>query len=206
MTFRSTASTCILLASLHLSSCAYMQTHKNIEEAARRYQGYELTPELELYKTGGKYYLATSRHEMQKHYPVIHDTIFLDSNNNPTWEKTGSQHEKVYLPISSGTATVLQRKDGYASLQVLSDEIQNNQVTALAQLPATAQRCTVNAEITGDTIIWPADSNTPEAPLSLKILSTVDRVCIDWPGTLAYNIAIPVMAPFVFFHQFLNED
>ena len=39
----------------------------------------------------------------------------------------------------------------------------------------------------------------------MQILSTLDEVIIDWPGTILYNLAIPVMAPFVFFHEFLDE-
>lgn len=193
--------TCLLL-----SSCAYMQTHKNIEEAARSHNGYELTSALELYRAGGTYYLAAEKQQLRKHYPAIYDSIFLDGNNAPTWEPLNQGQEKVYRSISAGTATILQRADGYASLDVLSDELKSGTSGWIPTLPAGAQRCKVNAEITGNSTIWAGTEAPTAIPVGIRLLSAIDRVCIDWPGTILYNTAIPVMAPFVFFHQFLNED
>ena len=206
MRLRSIISTCIVFATLQLSSCAYMQTHKNIEEAARTHTGYELTSSIELYRAGEQYYLATTYQQLRKHYPVIYDSIFLNGSNHPTWEAVDNQQAKVYHPISSGTATILQRNDGYASLQVLSDEIKNSNSPASTTLPSGAQRCGVKAEIAGNSVIWPTNDTPSDTPWGVRILSAVDQVCIDWPGTIAYNVAIPIMAPFVFFHEFLNED
>jgi hypothetical protein len=38
------------------------------------------------------------------------------------------------------------------------------------------------------------------------VLAVVDKYTVDAVGTLGYNIAIPFMAPFVFFSEFLSED
>lgn len=206
MTFRSITSSLLLFSCIQLTSCAYMQTHKNIVEADTIRTGYELTTDIGLYRAGENYYVAISRQQLRKEYPIIHDSIFLTGNNTPTWHKVEDGETTVYYPVSAGTATVLQRQDGYASLHVLADELKNNSNFSLTSLPTGASRCTVKAEITGSDTIW--EGNEPPTPCSTmtRIISTVDQVCIDWPGTIAYNVAIPVMAPFVFFHQFLNEN
>ena len=206
MTFRAITSAFFMLSCAQLTSCAYMQTHKNIEEAQTVRTGYELTSDIELYRAGERYYVAISKQQLRKKYPIIHDSIFLTGNNDPTWQKIGNEDTTVYHPISSGTAAVLQRQDGYASIEVLADELKNNHDSWVASLTAGAGKCSVKAEIVGENTIWEGNESPQSCPALPRILSTVDQVCIDWPGTLAYNIAIPVMAPFVFFYQFLNED
>ena len=183
-----------------------MQTHKNIEEGFREHTGYTLSNGLELYRAGGNYYLAAQKKQLRIHYPAIYDSIFLSSNNAPEYRNTGSDTECVYRQISAGTALVLQRTDGYADLNVVCDELQNSTTPWLTSLPANASKCAIKAEVTGTSITWPEAGSATEAPLGIRALSAVDRVLIDWPGTLLYNISIPVMAPFVFFHEFLNEQ
>ena len=206
MTNRAIASVFLILGSTAISSCAYMQSHKNIEEAQRTYTGYELTNEVGLYKADGKYYIAAEKQQLRRHYPIIHDSVFLDGNNEPSWEKLGSHSQKAYHQISDGTAAVLQRKDGYATLDVLSDEIQDTPELWSDTLPKSARLCHVQAEICGSSSIIPSENAEMQNPLFTKIVSTLDQVCIDWPGTVLYNVSIPVMAPFVFFYQFLNEN
>lgn len=184
-----------------------MQTHKNIEESYVLHTGYELTSAIELYRAGDKYFIAAEKQSLRKHYPAIHDSIFLDRNNEPTWEKIKDEkQQKVYRSISAGTASVLQKNDGYASLDVLSDEIRNNPQSWTSVLPANVRQCQVKAEIDGTSTTWAEEASPAQLPVTAKLVSTIDQVCIDWPGTIAYNIAIPVMAPFVFFYEFLNED
>lgn len=195
----------LLVGSVFLSSCAYMQTHKNIQENYQEHTGYRLTPQLELYRAGGHYYLAAEKQQLRLHYPVIHDSIFLSGNNEPTLEKVNSDTVKVYRRISDGTAQVLQLQDGYATLPVLSDEIKNSSSPWLPALPAGAHRCTTQATVEGNPETWKEGEATREAPFSIRLLSKADQVLVDWPGTILYNVAIPIMAPFVFFHEFLND-
>ncbi len=206
MTKTSLVKCCLMTGTLFLSSCAYMQTHKNIEEGFREHTGYTLSSGLELYRAGGAYYLAAQKKQLRIHYPVIYDSIFLSRNNDPEYRSIGNNTECVYRQISTGTALVLQRADGYADLNVVRDELQNNAAQWLTSLPANAQKCKINAEIIGTSVTWPEAETATEAPLGIRVLSTTDQVLVDWPGTLLYNIAIPVMAPFVFFHEFLNEQ
>lgn len=205
MTLENSMKLCLLCSSIFLSSCAYMQTHKNIEESFREHTGYQLSGSPELYRAGGHYYLAAEKQQIRLHYPVIHDSIFLIGNNEPQPEKTNKDQVKVYRRISDGTAQVLQLASGYADLQVLSDEINTNPYSWSTSLPAGARRCTTKATIHGEPVTWTDPGSASKAPLAARMLSNTDRVLIDWPGTVLYNVAIPVMAPFVFFYEFLNE-
>ena len=206
MKLKASIMTCVVAGSVFLPSCAYMQTHKNIEESFRTHQGYTLQPELKLYKAGQKYYLAVGEQELRKHYPVIHDSVFMKQSNAPTYEIVSGGSQKMYREISAGTAQVLQRNDGYAELQTLSDELMQAGTPWLRQLPAGAAPCRIAAEIQGSEVTTSTGTVTETSPAAATILSTIDQVCIDWPGTVLYNVAIPVMAPFVFFYEFLNEQ
>lgn len=194
------------MSSVFLSSCAYMQTHKNIEEAFREHTGYRISPNLELFRAGGNYYLAVEKQQVRIHYPAIYDSIFLDGNNEPELKTIDNTHTKVYRQISKGTAEVLQRHDGYADLAVLSDELKNNPYSWESHQPPGSRSCALSAHINGNTVTWIDNETTPEAPIAARLLSTTDRVLIDWPGTVLYNVSIPIMAPFVFFYEFLNEQ
>lgn len=198
--------TCLLAGSVFLSSCAYMQTHKNIEESFKEHTGYKLDTNPAIYKAGNDYYIAVQKQQIKIHYPAIYDSIFLNHNNNPELKPFNDDKTTVYRQISEGTAQVLQRSDGYADLTVLSDELQNNPHPWVHTLPSAARSLPIKARIDGKPVIWTENGSTTEAPLGVRILSTADQVLIDWPGTVLYNVAIPIMAPFVFFHEFLNEQ
>lgn len=189
-----------------LSSCAYMQTHKNIAEAGRQRVGYHLQSPLKLYRAGEQYYLEAEQQQLRIHYPVIHDSIFLNGNNDPVFYNIGEQNTTVYFPISKGTGQVMQREDGYVELETLKSEISESRAECSCTLPGGSQECSIRALVQGEPATW-ADSKA-EVPGSTiaNIASALDQVIIDWPGTVLYNAAIPVMAPFVFFHQFLTEE
>ena len=206
MTNRARHITCLVTVAFFISSCAYMQTHKNIEEAYKAHKGYEITSQLSLYRAGEQYYLAAEQQWLRKHYPIIHDSIFLTDNNEPSYIKLNQETSTVYHPISAGTAAVLQNNKGYAELGVLTDELNSSGGNWTSNLPGGARICPIKAEIAGTSHTWLANEETADIPLSGSILSTVDKVIIDWPGTVLYNLSIPIMAPFVFFHQFLNEQ
>lgn len=197
---------CLITASAFLSSCAYLQTHKNIEESFRQHTAYALSPDIELYKSGDGYYVALEKQQVKVHYPVLHDSVFLVQNNEPELIKASDDTTKAYRQISKGTAHVLQMPNGYAELSVLGDEIKSSKSEILTALPAGAKLCTTTAQIEGDTISWKEQRSVDEAPFAARLLSSADFLLIDCPGTLLYNISIPIMAPFVFFHEFLNEQ
>lgn len=187
-----------------LSSCAYMQTSKNVQESSRTYTGYQMTTELSLHQAGNQYYIGTNEYQLRKHYPVIYDTAFLKQHNEPWFETTGEPSKKAYCLISSSTAEVLLRKDGYVELASLKSELIENQDSWTIDLPANARTCEIKAKVSGDTETWPSSIAPAGAPA--KLLGALDFVCVDVPGTVLYNAAIPLMAPFVFFYEFLTEE
>lgn len=205
MTIKHLMKTGLFTGAVFLSSCAYMQTHKNIEENSREHIGYQLNSGIQLYRAGGDYYLAVEQQRLRMHYPAIYDSIFLIRNNEPEFIKLGDEQTRVYRRISTGTATVLQREDGYAELNVLSDELRSSNTDWLTSLPAGARPCSIKADISGKEATWLQPGSGTEVSAGIRTLSTLDEVFVDWPGTVLYNLAIPVMAPFVFFHEFLNE-
>lgn len=198
----------VILSACLLSSCAYMQTHKNVEEWGCRYRGGELTKEqLGLYHGNGQWYLSAPAATFKKDYPIIHDSVFRKGDNHPHHVLVkGTEEGTAYFPISAGTALVLQRTDGYAQLSSLAEEIKSRQQEPVFQLPS-AQRFPIRAEIdaNGKEPVNLVGKRSPEStPLVNQALSKLDFVVIDIPGTLAYNVAIPFMAPFVFFREFIS--
>lgn len=197
-----------------LSSCAYVQTHQNVQEFFTQRAGDELAAPLKLGKVGGSWYLCTKSCAggVTKHYPVVHDEILLDGHNEPQLEAGQGGVDKnasTAWPISAGTATVLMREDGYATLETLADEMLRSRAGRLDILPRGMQFYPVKAQIVGaekPTYLLRDGDAAPELTLAQKAVVQADRVLVDWPLTAAYNCAIPFMAPFVFFYQFLTEE
>lgn len=203
-----------LLVLLNLSSCAYVQTHENVQEFFTQRAGDELAAPLKLGKIGGSWYLCTKSCAggVTKHYPVVHDEILLDGHNEPQLEAGQGGVDKnapTAWPISAGTATVLMREDGYATLETLADEMLRSRAGRLHSLPRDMQFYPVKAQIAGTekpTYLLRDGDAAPDLNLAQKAVVQADRVLVDWPLTAAYNCAIPFMAPFVFFYQFLTEE
>lgn len=202
----------LAVCSLTLSSCAYMQTHKNVRERGCYYEGQLLPPPsqeaLSLYRKGGEWYLAARKAQFRLKYPVVYDSVFRTYDNEPRHQllSDGQSHEVVYHPISAGTAAVLQRADGYAELETMAEELRTTPGEWTASLPG-AVSYPVRAQIVGDRAVTLLGKRHPsQIPLSNRILSQVDRVLIDFPGTLVYNVSIPFMAPFVFFREFSKNN
>lgn len=204
----------LALSALMVNSCAYLQTHKNVEESLGgcSYQGYELQEPLSLLHVGHDWYLVADSVRLKKTYPAVYDTIFFTDKNEPVFEKmhhAKANAGRVMHRISHGTATVLQRADGYASLTALKDELT---MTPGEWIPAphgqgVAIRAMVACEPNATRLIVKEDSRAPqELSTGVHIVSGLDRVFVDFPGTLFYNASIPLMAPFVFFHEFLQEE
>lgn len=198
-------------AALCLSSCAYVQSHKAVEESFCEYEGYQLGAgqgtKPELVQSGEKYYVGAEKVSVKKEVPWVYDSVFMKGRGVPSYKAVqGSASAHCYHPVSTGTAMVLCREDGYADMQALSDE--------LATVPGSwvplprAQQVPVKAEFVskGEPLVLLPDSRTPrELPWHARLLSGADLLFIDAPATVVYNVAIPFMAPFVFFKEFLTD-
>lgn len=199
----------MLAAALCLSSCAYLQTHKNVKEAFHTCEGYRVVEPLQLYSAGNTWYIAVQPETMRKHYPVLHDSIFLDTDPAPSYSTINNKPPHNYKRISGSTAKVLLRNDGYYTFNSLMEEMNSMQDKPLTALPAGAARHQIHAMVQTRASDNKATvlSRTPEStPAVGQALAAVDFVCIDVPGSVAYNVAIPVMAPFVFFYNFITEE
>lgn len=203
-----------LVVLLNLSSCAYVQTHETVQEFFTQRAGDELAAPLKLGKVGGSWYLCTKSCAggVTKRYPVVHDEILLDGHNEPQLKEGQGGVDKnapTAWPISAGTATVLMRVDGYATLETLADEMLRSRAGRLHSLPRDMQFYPVKAQIAGTekpTYLLRDGDAALDLNLAQKAVVQADRVLVDWPLTAAYNCAIPFMAPFVFFYQFLTEE
>ena len=198
------------LTGLFLSSCAYMQTGKSIKEGGKQYEGCELSAQsMALYSHHNQWYLAAPAETFRKSYPVIHDSVLLTGNNAPRYTSLKKEKSLCYMPISNGTADTLRRKEGYATTLDLAQEI--NRLTSSRPITTKlngATRHKIEAVIeNSDTPVVVTHSCHPEQiSLTRRILANVDFAVVDIPGTLAYNVAIPVMVPFVFFYDFLTQE
>lgn len=200
----------LMLFSLFTPSCAYLQTHKNVKEIGAEYDGFILEKPSSIYRQGNQWYISAQQCKMQKEYPILHDNImFTQQNQEPQYYELHSSGNKktVYIPISGDTAHVLQQSDGYFTKNVLLQEISSNVDHARAELTGKSAYA-VRAEIEGEQRTLSLEATrTPKTPgVGLTALSWVDRIVIDWPGTLAYNVCIPFMAPFFFFSDFLSDN
>lgn len=198
----------ILCLGLLLSSCAYVQTHKNVEEIGSFFEGQVLdTRTLGLYKQNNQWYLAATKARFKLSYPVVHDSIFRRNDFSPEFKLLPTQNDKlIYHPISEYAAQILQKSDGYFQLRALGDEIHRNGGEWVEQLPG-AVRVPIAAEIGGKPTFFMEEKRVPEKkPVWSKALGKLDLVFIDTPATIIYNVAIPFMAPFVFFYEFSHED
>ena len=198
-----------------MNSCAYVQTHKQVEEWGCSYDGKLINNEnsstWNIYQCDGKWYLPAQKVVLTKDYPAIKDTLLFTENNDPVYTiKADESNSSVsYHPISAGTAEVLMRADGYAILQDLAEEIKANPGEWRDSLPG-AKKYLIKAQIedrhnTPAKLI--AGQRTPvETPVINEVLSKLDFIIVDVPGTVIYNVAIPFMAPFKFFSEFLSND
>ena len=200
---------CVAVALL-FSSCAYMQTHKSVEEMFYSYKGYELEKPLWLAHQGGQWYLVAEAQTLQKKYPAVYDSIFFTGKNDPSFHVKESTGTLWMHPISAGTATVLQRPDGYADWATLCDELKQTP-GAWVPVPAGQGRTLVTATIdektsSTRTMVDEQSKEPSQTSITGTVLSRLDKYCIDYPGTVIYNAAIPFMAPFIFFHDFFSAE
>ena len=202
----------LLSLSTTLNSCAYTQFNKQIQEKATVYNGFSVELPLSLYSSQGNWYVKARKIQVQKIKPFVHDTVMLkDSNKEALGTPKPLSHytEYQYIKISEGTAAVLRRADGYATLETLCDEMKGNYGQAVTELPESMQH-RVYAQIkTGQgNIAYVAADGTPvrKPGIGTQILSKAALVCVDVPGTVIYNVSMPIMAPFLFFADFLSDD
>lgn len=188
-----------------------MQTNKNIGEIDAHYVGAELrSGTIKLYSRAGEWYVAAPKVLLERHYPVIYDTVYRNRDNSPTEsvvEKNvdGSQ---LYIPISAGTAKVLQHRNGYVELLSLVKESHSSGKTPTDSLPG-AQAHTIRAHIEtkkGEVAYYVSNRIPEQSGFPIRALAQLDKYTVDVIGTLVYNVAIPFTAPFRFFSDFLTED
>ncbi len=195
----------LLLATL-LPSCAYMQTNKNVEEQGRIFPGYSLEKPRQLHRVGDAWYVEATPADYRLHHDYVHDNVFRKTNE-PEMKLLGATADSpAYHAISPHTAAVLLREDGYATSEALSKELSESTEPWLTSLPSSTTH-TVKAQVEGtDTISITREPTPAEVPLGYRFLSKLDFLIVDIPGTVLYNMAVPVIAPFVFFSEFLEEQ
>lgn len=205
---RRTLQAITLSACIAMSSCAYMQTHKNVEEWGSYYEGEHFsTGAMALYKYQGQWYISAHRARFKLKHPIIFDSVFQKYEQSPTLKLTELKTDHmVYHPISSSAAEILQRSDGFFQLRALADEVQRTPGSWVDSLPG-AQRYPVRAEIGDGGQFNMQRYRVPEkTPTASYIAGKIDFILVDVPGTVVYNVAIPLMAPFVFFYEFISGD
>ncbi len=183
-----------------LSSCSYMQLHKNVEQYGDYYEGFEADVPQIVYESKGKWYLKGKKYHLRYDYPLIYDTVFLEGGK-PQLVHVGPSLGDAYLEISHGTSIALRERSGYATLPILQRELQEIGSTPLDSLASNAIEYKIHAEIPHadhPIRVTHADIHTSKSSVTTA-LSYATLVFVDIPGTLVYNIAIPVMAPFYFF-------
>lgn len=193
-----------------LDSCAYMQTHKNVGEFGTFYHGYILNSnDLRVYHDSNnqRWYINAHEAQFKLKYPIIYDSVFRRSGEHPSFIPVRINPSFVYHPISEATAHVLMRNDGFAQLHVLAEQINRSDTSSWASSPRITESYSVAATIDGETTYQiPSRRISTHRHLTNKILKSIDFIIVDIPGTLAYNVAIPFAAPFVFFYEFYHDD
>lgn len=202
----------LLSLSLLLASCAQVQTHLRIRESGTTYEGIAMDPPRVLYTQGGRSYVGVDCHRMVKDYPILRDKIFLTQQNGEPETQilqpaSGEAPKRVYVPLTASTAQVLTHEQGYCTMDVLLEEVKANMGEARASLPGAGQE-PVRAFVDGGKCLHAfEETRSPKEPSAAKVwLSRVDRAVVDAPATLLYNVAIPVMEPFVFFYEFFADE
>ncbi len=194
----------LLASSLLLPSCAYMQTNKSVRELAKNYKGYKLEQPRQLYRSGGTWYVAATPAEYHLSHDFVHDNVFYKTND-PVMKLRETGTGTAYHAISASTATVLMRPDGYVDSAILAQELMESNSPWLSELPHATTHA-VQAQLVGEeqtAITYSPD--TAENAWLYQFLGGLDFLVVDVPGTVIYNVAVPFMAPFVFFHEFLSE-
>lgn len=196
----------IVILLMLCSSCAYVQTHKNVEEMGSYYTGHLLEAgRVELVKSEGRWYIGADAARFRLRYPTIYDSIFREKDNYPYFQLCSDKEGTEYHPISDYVAGILQKPDGYFDMQGLAEEV--------AKIPGlweknlrNKQRFSIRAELSGKPFQMEERRVPQKKRLLARALGKLDFVVIDIPGTLAYNVAIPLMAPFVFFYEFYHDN
>lgn len=201
-----------ITVSSSISSCAYTQLNKQVLEKATVYNGFAVELPLSLYSSQGNWYVKVRKLDVQKIKPFIHDNIVLkngDKESIGTLKPFSHYTEYQYIRVSDGTASVLQRSDGYATLETLCDELKDSYAQGCISELADSMQHRVHAQIKSDkgSIACVAANGQPvQRPgVGTQILSKLALV-VDAPCTVAYNVAMPLITPVIFFSEFLTDD
>ncbi len=195
-----------MLPAAMLPSCAYVQTNKNVRELGRGYPGYKLDKPQEIYRSGNSWYVAATPAEYRLSHDLVHDNVFRKTNEPEMVLRHAETGRVAYHKLSDSTADVLLRDDGYAETATIAHELAESTEPWVDSLPGARVQQT-RAQVTGNASEAVTGQPTPaEVPLGYQVLSGVDFVVIDIPTTVAYNVAVPFIAPFVFFYEFLSGE
>lgn len=191
---------------LLFASCAQVQTHKNIRTAGQYYQGFQLTKPQHVYLSEGVWYLKTEKITLKENYPLINDPFFLEIGA-PQYEKVGKNQGSTYQSISKNTATILRCNDGFYELSMLADNIKKTSKLQIKDINPKKEY-PVLAKIDGDStyVLLYQDHKKPKQNITYLSLSYLDRLLIDLPASIIYNISIPFITPFVFFNNFKKDN
>lgn len=196
------------LGVLLMPSCVYVQTHKNMEQIGSTTPMGKLERDC-LYRVGDDWCLRAHEVNTKLDYPVIRDEAFTGNTRPPIVSEAGPlSDEPIYIPVSEGTAAVMQREDGYVHIGDLVSEMERfkRHYTAEQARGRVRPAGAIRAESAGENGAVFVNLGKPSSPSAVgSVLGTADLVLVDTPATLAANALLPVIAPFYFFVDFLSH-
>lgn len=196
------------LGVLLMPSCVYMQTHKNVEQIGSTTPMGKLERD-RLYRVGNDWCLKAHEVNTKLDYPIVRDETFTGNTRPPIVSEAGPlSEEPIYIPVSEGTAAVMQREDGYVHIGDLVSEMEcfKRYYTSEEARGRVHPAGAVRAEAAGESGAVFVNLGKPSTPsMAGSVLGTADLVLVDAPATLAANALLPVIAPFYFFVDFLSH-
>ena len=196
------------LGVLLMPSCVYVQTHKNVEQIGSTTPMGKLERD-RLYRVGDDWCLRAHEVNTKLDYPLIRDEAFTGNTRPPIVSEAGPlSDEPIYIPVSEGTAAVMQREDGYVHIGDLVSEMERfkRHYTAEQGRGKVRPAGAIRAEAAGENGAVFVNLGKPSSPSAVgSVLGTADLVLVDIPATLAANALLPVIAPFYFFVDFLSH-
>ncbi|MGN0875012.1 MAG: hypothetical protein ACI4OZ_07480 [Akkermansia sp.] len=196
------------LGVLLMPSCVYVQTHKNVEQIGSTTPMGKLERD-RLYRVGDDWCLRAHEVNTKLDYPLIRDEAFTGNTRPAIVSEVGPlSEEPIYIPVSEGTAAVMQREDGYVHIGDLVSEMERfkRHYTAEQARGKVRPAGAIRAEAAGESGAVFVNLGKPSSPSAVgSVLGTADLVFVDTPATLAANALLPVIAPFYFFVDFLSH-
>lgn len=200
----------ILAAVLLFPQCALVQTSRQVANTGTVYEGYNLGTVDAIWQKGGQYFVRCDSCRFTLHYPWVHDTVLLtDKQTTYTLLPQGGPPRAAFHAISRDVAYALSQTNGYDMMESLNRDIarQGGGWIPASQFPVGAAVRTplraelANTEAHSEYEVFVAGKASEMWPAFRWALAGLDAVVIDVPGTALYNAAIPLIVPFVAFHE-----